>query len=255
LEDDPVRDACREALRDFFKRWPDAKPLSSTSYGTQVAPDVVPNGDEILLSFQIPLQRMKARPSDEALIAQIFAYACDTTKGKAAFISQIPRADLDEFQASLKGRKIVPDALSLVLQEVRSLRERDKQLDNLYTQTSLEKLQVELGTTKELSSSHEPGKENLFLRLLQTSITRFGLLAVVGFFVGILVSLYRYNVRLAAFYTARADLLRLMKHPVTVSDFGAMAAALTPALEFGKSPQPPIGQLVELVKTAKEPAK
>lgn len=78
---------------------------------------------------------------------------------------------------------------------------------------------------------------------------------MIGFFVSILVSLYRYNIRLAAFYTARADLLRLMGPTMTVSDFGLMAAALTPTLEFGKSPQPPIGQLVELVKTAKESAK
>lgn len=253
LDDDPARDACREALQDALKRWKNERPVSG--YAGQVLSEVVPSGDEILNSLQLGIQRLKARPSDEALDAQLFIYPCDTKRGQARYILRIPRADLDEFQMSFAGKKIVPDGLSIVMQEVRSLKERDRQLGNLYTQTSLEKLQVELGTIKEVPTAQGAGKESLFLRLLQTSITRFGLLAVVGFFVSILVSLYRYNVRLAAYYQARADLLRLMKYPVTVSDFGLMAAALTPTLEFGKSPQPPIGQLVELVKTAKESTK
>jgi hypothetical protein len=58
--------------------------------------------------------------------------------------------------------------------------------------------------------------------------------------------------RLAAFYTARADVLRLKSDTMTVSDFAVLAAALSPNLEFGKAPQPPLTQLVELIKTAKD---
>ena len=54
-------------------------------------------------------------------------------------------------------------------------------------------------------ASEAGGKDDLLARLVQTSVTRFGLLAVIGFFVSILVSLYRYNIRLAAFYLARSD--------------------------------------------------
>jgi hypothetical protein len=69
---------------------------------------------------------------------------------------------------------------------------------------------------------------------------------------GILVSLYRYNIRLAAFYTARADVLRLKSDTMTVTDFAILAAALSPNLEFGKAPQPPLAQLVDLIRTAKD---
>jgi hypothetical protein len=69
---------------------------------------------------------------------------------------------------------------------------------------------------------------------------------------GILVSLYRYNIRPAAFYTARADVLRLKSDTMTVTDFAILAAALSPNLEFGKAPQPPLAQLVDLIRTAKD---
>lgn len=182
--------------------------------------------------------------------------ACTTSRGEASFFVGVPRVELKEFMAALEGKVFTPDSFLAVLREIQDLNERDARLSELYAQTSLEKLQVEIGNEKETKESAQaPPKEDLFLKLLQTSITRFGLLAVVGFFVSILVSLYRYNVRLAAFYNARADLLRLSDISVTISDFGLLATALTPTLEFGKSPQLPIGQLVELVKTAKESAK
>ncbi len=100
-------------------------------------------------------------------------------------------------------------------------------------------------------ASEAGGKDDLLARLVQTSVTRFGLLAVIGFFVSILVSLYRYNIRLAAFYLARSDALRLSTRAIH-SDFVTLSAALSPNLEFGKSPMPPILQLVDLFKASKE---
>jgi|SRR5580704_3665851 hypothetical protein len=75
------------------------------------------------------------------------------------------------------------------------------------------------------------------------------------FFVSLCVSLYRYNIRLAAFYIARADVLRLAGKRMTMSDFGSMTVAMSPTVEFGRAPQPPIAQLVELLKAGKEAAK
>ena len=52
-----------------------------------------------------------------------------------------------------------------------------------------------------------------------------------------------------------ADVLRLYAPAITISDFALLAATLSPTVEFGKVPQSPLGQLVELVKTAKEAGK
>jgi hypothetical protein len=48
---------------------------------------------------------------------------------------------------------------------------------------------------------------NPWVILIQTNITRFGTLVLLIFLVSILIPLYRYNARLAAFYRARADTL------------------------------------------------
>jgi hypothetical protein len=97
------------------------------------------------------------------------------------------------------------------------------------------------------------GETNLTIRLIQTSITRFGLLAVIGFFVALLVSLYRYNVRLAAYYMARADFFRIFgDDALTTSETSAIMTALTPGIEFGKIPATPAMQILELLKSAKK---
>jgi hypothetical protein len=45
--------------------------------------------------------------------------------------------------------------------------------------------------------------------LLQLNITRFGTITLASIAIGILVPLYRFSERLAAFYRSRADALRL----------------------------------------------
>lgn len=106
--------------------------------------------------------------------------------------------------------------------------------------------------SKEVAADAQPG-ENLTIRLVQTSVTRFGLLAVIGFFVALLVSLYRYNVRLAAYYMARADFFRIFGEDVlTTSEKSAIMMALTPGIEFGKMPATPAMQILELLKSAKK---
>ena len=174
--------------------------------------------------------------------------------GDAQFVIYFTRAQLDELKPALAGKSLLQSSDIEKLNRRGALVQRLRALDAIHDQTNLQKLEIEVGLLKQTNAPAKT-ENDLYLRLVQTSVTRFGLLAVVGFFVSILVSLYRYNVRLAAFYAARADLLRLMGPTMTVSDFGLMAVALTPTLEFGKSPQPPIGQLTELMKVPKEGGK
>jgi hypothetical protein len=159
--------------------------------------------------------------------------------------------DADEFRSAVGGKVFLsPDEIARI-KERPAVEDKLQSLDMLTFQTGLENLGAEVGLVKTPNSKGNSDND-LFYRLLQTSITRFGLLAVIGFWVSIFVSLYRYNIRLAAFYSARADLLLMMGPGITVSDFGLMVAALTPTLEFGKAPQPPIGQVIDLVKAAKK---
>jgi hypothetical protein len=74
--------------------------------------------------------------------------------------------------------------------------------------------------------------------LIQTSVTRFGVVLIMVFLVQILVSLYRYNMRLSAFYYGRADALVLVsKQP---ADLRALVELISPdKLDFGKPPRTP----------------
>lgn len=89
-------------------------------------------------------------------------------------------------------------------------------------------------------------KNSTILRLIQTTITRFGTLTIIIFLVSILSGLYRYTVKLVGFYHALADALRLTggERPST---FYKLATTLTPSIDFGKVPTTPIEQVVQLV--------
>jgi hypothetical protein len=84
------------------------------------------------------------------------------------------------------------------------------------------------------------------LLLIQTSVTRFGVVLILVFLVQILVSLYRYNMRLAAFYFARADgLVLLSRMP---SNLGTLVNIVSPdKIDFGKPPKTPAEEATGLL--------
>jgi hypothetical protein len=62
------------------------------------------------------------------------------------------------------------------------------------------------------------------------------MLLIVSFLVSILVPLYRYNVRIAALYSSRADALDFMKTNLKSNGYIRLSNSLTPTLDFGKQP-------------------
>ena len=84
------------------------------------------------------------------------------------------------------------------------------------------------------------------LLLIQTSVTRFGVVLIIGFLVQILVNLYRYNTRLAAFYSSRHDALLLSKQSVGLQN---LVAIMSPDnLDFGKNPRTPAEEAASLLE-------
>ncbi|MEM6760102.1 MAG: hypothetical protein AAF601_11555 [Pseudomonadota bacterium] len=95
-----------------------------------------------------------------------------------------------------------------------------------------------------VSAQREPSDVSL---LLASGITRFGILLVVIFLVQILVGVYRYSLRLSAFYAGRADALVAAKDRKT--DLGAWEAAFTPMdIDFGRQPVTPAQYVVDIVR-------
>lgn len=96
------------------------------------------------------------------------------------------------------------------------------------------------------------GSNERLLYFLSTMSTRIGSILLLIFLVQILLSVYRYSVRLVSYYEARADALLLYGG----SDAGQLqmfvATLSAEKVEFGKSLSSPTEQAVELLKTANE---
>ena len=83
--------------------------------------------------------------------------------------------------------------------------------------------------------------------LLATTVTRIGSVLILLFLVQIFVTLYRYNVRLSAYYNARADSLELLGH--IDGDLRTLVNAFSPdAVDFGKLPRTPVEHALPLAK-------
>lgn len=86
------------------------------------------------------------------------------------------------------------------------------------------------------------------------NFTRIGVIGFVIYFISILFNLYRYSMRLAAFYDSRADVLEL-KQPAD-TEFTALIDNFSPDhLNFGKQTQNPASQAIELAKEVTQGAK
>ena len=93
--------------------------------------------------------------------------------------------------------------------------------------------------------------------LLYTSVTRFGTLAFLIFVVVVLLRVYQYLMRLAAYYDSRADALELalLGTKEQAELFGQFSGDLAAdKIDFGPQVATPMEALAEIFKAAKKDA-
>lgn len=66
------------------------------------------------------------------------------------------------------------------------------------------------------------------LKWINVSTIRFGVTGVILFFVQVLVGLYRYNLRLAAFYESRANAIRMLDKKFTIESYKNLSEVFEP---------------------------
>jgi hypothetical protein len=82
--------------------------------------------------------------------------------------------------------------------------------------------------------------------IVATAITRVGVVLIIVFLVQILLGLYRYNMRLIAYYSANRDLLTIWDGNQTT--LGQLQAILAPPkIDFGKEPKHPLEDILKVV--------
>lgn len=89
---------------------------------------------------------------------------------------------------------------------------------------------------------------------IQTSITRFGTLILLFFFIRLLVPQYRYKLKMESYYLAKADSLAILKSKSLEGkiDFERLLTLLTPDINFTKEPEAPFDKVIELINLAKK---
>jgi hypothetical protein len=241
---------CMPAYRNFFQPWlassgdtPDDHAFHAISFT-----DHLPDGNEIRQRMSALLQSPEVNTLRNIGI-QLTMEGCG---GPDIFFVLTP----DQYQtiiSALTGREFSFDRnrLNSMWQEHKTIVSQIAFLKDVERQIYAHKVEEQATGAQSVGGSQSNDNRYLLIRLIQTTITRFGTLAVVGFLVGVLVSLYRYNVRLSAFYLARADLLLMINQRISVSDLMLLASALTPQLAFGKVPPTPAGQVVDVLGAMK----
>lgn len=120
--------------------------------------------------------------------------------------------------------------------------ENEMRMAELTKRISHKEAELEMAS-KALASVHndvliyrlkEPDRQTSSNLMIAAGITRFGVLALVIYLVQILINMYRYNVRVAAFYLAQAD--SCLVSGDSQKDLVHLAEKLRPDFDFGKSP-------------------
>lgn len=84
--------------------------------------------------------------------------------------------------------------------------------------------------------------------LISSLTTRFGAVLILLFLVQTLITLYRYNTRLAAFFDSRADVLELLRE-ATSDKLATLVQLFAPeAIDYGRLPRTPSEQLLAIAK-------
>ena len=106
-----------------------------------------------------------------------------------------------------------------------------------------------------VKSNHDQGASNWSEFARETTV-RVTVVILIIFLVQILVNLFRYGTRLAAFYEARADALRIVlpknsedPSEIEVDKYCQLIGVMAPdSLDFGKSPKSPVDSAVEIAR-------
>jgi len=148
-------------------------------------------------------------------------------------IEHVPRIYRDDFRKSITRRNDLEKEREILLQQIRGL---ESGVQNVQGSDDSK------ATTWEITTS--------------TNSIRIGILVSVLFLVQILVSLSRYNTRLAGFYSARADALAILvpnssfRDSIDMETMERLTQLLSPDwLDFGKNPTSAAMQAVETLRS------
>jgi hypothetical protein len=238
------------AYQNFFKQWPNQNQDDHQWHQINMQSGPLPSGKEIADKIDQALSQKELAEVKNIGFQILLPVPCGelfVSESRETFKSVLEATRQQDFRFD-GGEKAAPlDAeRGKVGQRISFLRLVAVALYNK------EVADAANGNTSNDEGNTSGDDKGQLVRLVQTSITRFGTLIVVSFLVAILIPSYRYSMRLSAFYSARADALIAMRSTsFEISNFDLLTGVLTPHIEFGKSPSTPVEQVADLVRAAR----
>jgi hypothetical protein len=244
----PLFKKCNPAFAEFFRPWSNVGMTPDDhAYHPVNLSDHIPTGDEIVVGIKGVLALSELR-ENKLIGIQLSIGEC----GGPDIFFVLPREKFDELLNATAGQVIFKESsyVNKLWDEHKSNIDKKRFLVDINNQ--IYGHMVEAQATGGAASGSEGELEKVVaISLIQTTVTRFGVLSILLVLIGILTSLYRYNMRLASFYTARADLLLMVRDGVSVDQFSVLANALTPQASFGKLGDNPIPSLLSVLGAVK----
>jgi hypothetical protein len=243
----PLRKTCFAPYKEFFDQWAkDNREKADDTRGIWF-PDKLPDAAELATKLS-ELLSSPAITGINIIGLQIIFKECNSS----SITLILPKEQYTQIKTALTAGHAFQfdrETFNSLIQE----QAKNRQQIDFLTRVAqvLYGREVEVAAGGNTTSQNPDVRSDSLLRLIQTSVTRFGTLTVVVILVGILIPLYRYNVRLAAFYQARADTFLLMAAKVKQAEFDRFSSGLTPKIEFGKGPATPVEQIADFARAVR----
>lgn len=143
----------------------------------------------------------------------------------------------DDLHAYEVRQVLLPEEIS---QATKQLMESNELVQNVRLQLLINA--EEGGTASAVSSLNT---------LIASSVTRFGLVIILTFLAQALINLYRYSMRLSAFYWSNAILVAMTDG--RVAEIGELSDLMSPLkVSIGREPKTPVDEAVKLLNAAKD---
>ena len=214
-----------------------ANPVVSLDFDALVSPSLEQIGTEMLKKLSI-LNNANAIPMAVNIRWMTISFLTDTgVRPNWEHLGKLFKTE---------SSPLTPDELKDVDSLQKDIAKRDATLDQFDYQ--IKDLTSQKGTANNLEKLHlvhEELESDKKWSLIQTSVTRFGTLAVLMFFIAIISELHRYTLRLAMFYAAQADALNLLHNGGGVDQLEKLSTIFSPRTNFGKQPATPFEQVVD----------
>lgn len=152
------------------------------------------------------------------------------------------RRTVDEFNDEITELTKVLDSRRIIVATNRRLVERAQEMDVLNTQI--------VGDGDNGTIEKPANASNTTEALIAAAVTRFGIVILIIFLAQALINLYRYSLRLSAFYKARAVMLILANGDLSIME--QAGKSLSPDhLSLGREPSSPLAEVQKIAEVAK----